>query len=320
MRNAGQNIGIAYDKWAEIPIGRGIPGNLYCKSQCKSPELMEQEPSRHDVGARAVLPVLGVDCHAHVMRVGEKLDPQRHSEPGRDAHVNEFLRLLDTHGLSHGVLTQPSFYGTDNRLLLAALSRAPQRLRGTVIVDEGVTATELEALRERQVVGVRLNWIRRSSWPKVSSSPFRSFLARVAAAGLHVEIYLEGSALAEVLPRLRASGARVVVDHFGTPDPTLATACPGFRAVLEGVAAADTWVKLSAPYRLGGVDPQAYVDALLRAGGPGQLLWASDWPWVSHENEHSYEGCLEAFERWIPDEALRHSILRTSPRAVMGLP
>ena len=281
---------------------------------------VEQEHFRQQAGVRPPLPVLGVDCHAHVMRLGAKLDPQRHSEPRRDVHVDEFLRLLDAHGLSHGVLTQPSFYGTDNSLLLEALSRAPQRLRGTVIVDERVTPAELESMRERHVVGVRLNWIRRDSRPNVSSSSFRSFLARVAAAGLHVEIYVEGPALAGVLPLLRASAARVVVDHFGAPDPARGTACPGFREVLEGVAAADTWVKLSAPYRLGGVDPQPYVDALLEAGGPGQLLWASDWPWVSHENELNYQQCLDALERWIPDSAQRKIILGTSPRTVMGLP
>lgn len=266
------------------------------------------------------VPVLGVDCHAHVMRVGAKLDPLRHSEPRRDVHVDEFLRLLDAHGLSHGVLTQPSFYGTDNSLVLEALAQAPQRLRGTVIVDPGIAEAELQSLSRRQVVGVRLNWTRRHSRPDVGSASFRAFLARVAAVGLHVEIYLEGPALAQVLPHLRASGARVVVDHFGAPDPALGIACPGFRQLLEGVAAGDTWVKLSAPYRLGGVDPQACVDALLGAGGPGQLLWASDWPWVSHEDEHSYAGCLRALEQWVPDKAQRQAILATSPRELMGLP
>ncbi|MDE2151588.1 MAG: amidohydrolase family protein [Betaproteobacteria bacterium] len=283
-------------------------------------EATSPAPSPDATPIQPTAPVRGVDCHAHVMRVGAKLDPLRHSEPRRDVHVDEFLRLLDAHGLSHGVLTQPSFYGTDNGLLLDALAQAPHRLRGTVIVDPDIREADLEGLRRRQVVGVRLNWIRRESTPEVGSAPFRSFLARVAAAGLHVEIYLEGPALARVLPCLRASGARVVVDHFGAPDPALGTACPGFREVLKGVAAGDTWVKLSAPYRLAGVDPQACVDALLRAGGPAQLLWASDWPWVSHEDEHSYAACLQALENWIPDAALRQAVLATSPRLVMGLP
>lgn len=263
--------------------------------------------------------ITGVDCHAHVMRLDARLVPRRHSQPLRDVLVDEFLRRLDEHGLSHGVLTQPSFYGTDNGMLLEALGHAPGRLRGTAIVDAQCTQAELEALRERHIVGVRLNWFRSGTRPAVTSSSFRAFLARVAATGLHVEIYLEGPLLAEVLPHLRSSGARVVVDHFGSPDPVLGTSCPGFREVLRGVADGDTWVKLSAPYRLGGADPQGYVDALLAAGGAHQLLWASDWPWVSHESEQSYQGCLDALHRWIPDDAQRRVVLTQSPRAVMAL-
>jgi len=62
------------------------------------------------------------------------LAPGRHSAPKRDCSVEEYLAVLDAHGISHGVLTAPSFYGTDDSLLLDALDRAAGRLRGTVIV------------------------------------------------------------------------------------------------------------------------------------------------------------------------------------------
>ena len=65
--------------------------------------------------------VVGVDAHAHVMRRDAPLAAQRHSAPKRDVTVEEYLAVLDRHGVAHGVLTAPSFYGTDNSLLLAAL-------------------------------------------------------------------------------------------------------------------------------------------------------------------------------------------------------
>ena len=259
-----------------------------------------------------------VDCHAHVMRRDAPLAPDRHSAPKRDCTVEDFLGVLDAHGISHGVLTAPSFYGTDNGLLLDALDRAAGRLRGTVIVDPGIDRAALAAMGERGAVGIRLNWIRRSSLPDVSAPGYRHLFANVRDLGWHVEIYLEGPSLARVLPTLRESGARVVVDHFGSPDPMRGVDCAGFREILEGVRAGDTWVKLSAPYRLGGADPRRYVDALLDASGPQQLVWASDWPFVSYENEVAYRDCVNWLVEWVPNEAARQVILAETPARLFG--
>src|SRR5258705_10943785 len=89
-------------------------------------------------GVRSV-PLRAIDCHAHVRPRDLPLASERHSAPKRDVHVEEFLGVLDTHGISHGVLTAPSFYGTDNQLLLKALAAHPDRLRGTAIVAPDIT-------------------------------------------------------------------------------------------------------------------------------------------------------------------------------------
>jgi len=257
--------------------------------------------------------ITAIDCHAHVMRRDAPLAPDRHSAPKRDCTVDEYLGVLDANGVSHGVLTAPSFYGTDNSLLLDALDRAAGRLRGTVIVDPGIDRASLAAMGDRGAVGIRLNWVRRSALPDVSAAGYRQLFANVRDLGWHVEIYLEGPPLAKVLPEIRDSGATVVVDHFGSPDPARGVACAGFQAVLDGVRAGDTFVKLSAPYRQGGADPQRYVDALLDAGGPQRLVWASDWPFVSHEDEISYRDCVQWLADWVPDGATRRIILADTP-------
>ncbi len=260
----------------------------------------------------------GVDAHAHVMRRDAPLSAERHSAPKRDVTVEEYLAVLDRHGVACGVLTAPSFYGTDNSLLLAALDTAPARLRGTAIVAPDIERDALEAMAAHGVVGVRLNWIRRDSIPDVTSPEYRRLFSLLAELGWHVEIFLEGPKLALVLPKLRRSGVRVVIDHFAHPDPAQGVACHGFQQALAGVRAGDTWVKLSAPYRLGGVDAQRYVDALLDAGGPGQLVWASDWPFVSHENEITYERCLRWLDEWIPDAATRNTVFAETPLTLFG--
>jgi predicted TIM-barrel fold metal-dependent hydrolase len=261
---------------------------------------------------------VGVDAHAHVMRRDAPLAAQRHSAPKRDVTVEEYLAVLDRHDVAYGLLTAPSFYGTDNSLLLAALDTARGRLRGTAIVAPDIERDALQAMGARGVVGVRLNWIRRDTIPDVASADYQRLFALLAELGWHVEIFLEGAKLATVLPKVRASGVRVVVDHFAHPDPARGVACSGFQQALAGVRARDTWVKLSAPYRLGGAEAQHYVDALLDAGGPTQLVWASDWPFVSHEDTVTYERCLAWLHEWIPDAGTRNIVFAETPAALFG--
>ena len=269
-------------------------------------------------GGSSRMPVRAIDCHAHVMRRDLPLASERHSAPKRDVTVEEFLGVLDMHGISHGVLTAPSFYGTDNQLLLKALAAHPDRLRGTAIVAPDITPETLAEMSRAGIVGIRFNWFRRDAVPDVGSPGYRRLLDNVRAQRFQVEIYLEGAKLAGVLPRLRDAGVRVVVDHFGSPDPTRGLQCAGFSEVLKGVRAGDTWVKLSAAYRLGGADPQRYVDALLEAGGTSQLVWASDWPFVGYEEIITYQQCVDWLVAWIPDEATRRIVLVDTPSALFG--
>jgi len=262
--------------------------------------------------------ITGVDCHAHIMQKDAPLVAGRHSEPKYDVTAEDFIAMLDAHGVSHGVLTQPSFYGTDNSLLLSALARYPDRLRGTAIVSTEATEAQLAALRDGGIRGIRLNWFHRANLPDVRSAAYGALFARVRDAGLHVELYLEGAKIADVLPEIRRSGAPVMVDHFGSPEPQTGAGGAGFREVLKGLAAGDTWVKLSAPYRLGGAPAAPYVDAMIAAGGLHRLVWGSDWPWVSFEDGRSYEGCLNDLRRWIPDAAQRDAVFRSTAAEVFG--
>lgn len=263
--------------------------------------------------------IAAIDCHAHVMQRDIPLASGRHSAPKYDVTVEQYLALLDQHGVTHGVLTAPSFYGTNNALLLQALDTARGRLRGTVIVDPAIERDALEAMDRRGVVGVRLNWVKRGTLPDVDSAPYRRLFRAVSELGWQVEIYLEGAKLAGVLPRLRDQGVVAVVDHFGSPTPSKGVHCLGFQEVLRGVRAGDTYVKLSAPYRLGGAQPQQYVDALLDARGGAQLVWATDWPFVGYEESISYAQCLSWIHEWVPDAAVRRAILADTPAMLFRL-
>jgi predicted TIM-barrel fold metal-dependent hydrolase len=266
--------------------------------------------------------VTGIDCHAHIMAVDLPLAPEIHSRPMRDVSAEEYLSVLGSHGISHGVLTAPSFYGTNNTLLLDALRHHPNTLRGTVIVDPNIAKTDLErqllSMREHGVEGVRLNWIKKQSIPEIDSPQYRTLLGIAKDLGLHIELFLEDHLQEHVVPQILASGATLVLDHFGNPDPKLGINSPSFQNTLRGLGDGQIWVKLSAPYRFGyfnGVSIQPYVDALI-AANPKQLVWASDWPWLSHENRFTYTDSIDWIKTAVDDPAIWEDIFINNPKTL----
>jgi predicted TIM-barrel fold metal-dependent hydrolase len=261
---------------------------------------------------------LRIDSHAHVFTRRLPVVAGARHRPDYDALPEKYQALLDAHGITHALLTAPSFLGTDNSYLLAALARSAGRWRGTVIVDPDIEHGRLDEMQRAGVVGIRLNWFRRTAIPDVRSGDYQRLFRHLAERDWHVEMYVEGPHLAQLLPSITATGVKVVVDHFGSPDPEAGVRCAGFRAVLSAVAAGRTWIKLSAPYRLGGADAGVYADVLLRECGPERLLWGSDWPWTQNAAGKRYVLTLEWLERWVPDAQHRKVILGATPAALFG--
>lgn len=281
---------------------------------------------------------VAVDTHAHVFRQGLALADSRRHTPDYDATLEQYLALLDAHGLSHGVLVQPSFLGTDNSHLVHALRAAPQRLRGVAVVSPEVTDAQLQALADAGVVGMRLNLIGLPS-PDLQAADWQALLARVNALAWHVEVHMQAGRLREVLPALLAAGCRVVVDHFGRPDPALGVSDPGFAYLLQQAESGQVWVKLSAPYRNWrvadstdrsdapaptapifrpgipdyGVAGRQAAQLLLRAYTAKRLMWGSDWPHTEHRHLASYPAATQWLDGWIDDPAQRRIVLADTP-------
>jgi predicted TIM-barrel fold metal-dependent hydrolase len=257
-----------------------------------------------------------MDTHAHVVSSTRPIQSNRHSQPEHDATASELIALFDAHGISHGLLTAPSVYGTDNSLALDAVAASAGRLRATVGIGTETTLTELERLRGAGAVGARLNWFKKQSVPDVRA--WQPVLERVREAGMHVELFVESWKLQDILPSIAATGVAIVLDHFGLPDADKGIDGPGFRLVRNAVEQGSTWVKLSAPYRMGNADPQPFVDALLASGGVERLMWGSDWPWSQHADGMSYSRCVDWIETWIPDAELRRVVLWDTPARLFG--
>jgi predicted TIM-barrel fold metal-dependent hydrolase len=268
---------------------------------------------------RALTPrVTAVDSHAHVFMRGLRLAPQRRHTPDYDATLDAYVRRLAGNDVSHAVLVQPSFLGTDNAFFAAVCRQYPQRFRGVAVVDPVVSDGELESLAEAGVVGMRLNLVglplpdlRNGAWPRL--------LACANSLQWHVEVHCEARDLPVIVGELLAQRCTVVVDHFGRPDAEAGAWDPGFRYLLSTAGTGRVWVKLSAAYRSlrgdGGLAlGKALARPLLEAFSAERLVWGSDWPHTQHQDLIDYATSIRALAAWVPEESTRAAILSRSAR------
>ena len=261
----------------------------------------------------------GIDTHAHIFRPDLPMAAGRRYAPTHAAKLSDWLSLQDGAGFSHGVLIQPSFLGTDNSFIEAALRAHPERLRAVAVVDPGVPEEELDRLAALGFVGARLNLVGREV-EDYAAAPWQAFFRRLAARRWQVEIQRRFDDLAAIVPAIAAAGNTVVVDHFGLPQGGIDPGNRDHRAFLDLLRRTPgVWIKLSAPYRAGLTPELAArsLDLLREAcGGFHRFVWGSDWPHTQHEAETGYAAQVARFHALIPDPAERARILVGNPAAL----
>lgn len=252
-----------------------------------------------------------IDCHAHIWTADMPLVANPRHRLDYDFTVEQYLAILDEHGVSLAVIAAASPYGDYNDYTIACLRRTP-RLRGTVILDPGVERSTMEWMNDAGVVGVRLPFINRDDLPDLTSFEYRRFLRRCRDLDWHIHLHVEGTKLPALLPPLEASGVKLVIDHMGRPDPQRGVESEGFQAMLAAIQRGRTWVKLSGGYRLG---PQSsdYARALVREASAERLVWASDCPFAGHEGQFTYQQTIDWLIDCVPDAATRATIFGRTP-------
>ena len=244
--------------------------------------------------------------------------------PGQAFTAEQYLDVLDAHGVHFGVIAGISIFGTYNDYMIAQL-RKYKRLRGTAIVDSTTDRYALERMKADGIVGIRLQ-LTRQDLPDLAGDEYRMLFRRLADLDLHIEVVVEGPRWPQVLPHLEASGAKIVIDHFGHPDPQAGINCTGFQAVLRSVEQGRTWVKLSAPFRLTWAAPGlAQRDpAVRRARARGGALPVGERRarsgWSGAVTVHSSgtsrarlsASTLKNSATWVPDARMRRELSDTA--------
>lgn len=268
-------------------------------------------------------PITGIDSHAHVFSHELDLAADRRYTPDYDATIAQYLKHLRAHGMSHGVLVQPSFLGTDNSHLLAALRQAPEQLRGVVVLERDVSRSILDEMARLGVVGIRLNLMGKAL-PEFRDATWKRFFGHIAELGWHVELHRQVADMPRLISQLIPFGIKLVIDHFGRPDARLGLDQPGFPEMLELGLAGQIWMKVSGIYRLAGTQQQSLEFArkalplLEQSFGRSQLMWGSDWPHTQHEETNSFSTVIMQLQALDCSAELLHSLLVNAPQALFG--
>lgn len=264
-----------------------------------------------------------VDSHVHIFTQDMPLAPHAWIRPTYSFTGEHLIATLDAHGVRHAVVAGISLFGYYNDYMLAQLRQYP-RLRGTVNVPPTIELAELRAMKAAGVVGVRLFLSSQlaGAVADLRSADYQRLLGHVRELDWHVHFLAEEGVFADALDVLRASGVKVVIDHFGNPEPGRGPSCAKVTAALKAIDAGNVWMKISAGFRFSPRSPPRTADDYARARQteaefdryllervpPERLLWGSDCPFVGHEGAVSYRDTLNAFEAAVPDPRTRRAI------------
>lgn len=262
--------------------------------------------------------ITGIDTHAHIFHPALPMVAGRRYAPDYTASVEDYLLHLDQAGLSHGVLIQPSFLGTDNSHIEEALIAHPDRLRAIAVVDHTIDDRELDRLSALGFVGARLNLIGKDA-DHYNAPDWQMFFRRLAARNWQVEIQRHFQDLHAIIPAIAEAGVSLMIDHFGLPQGGIDPDNNAHAAFLQLlVANPNIWIKLSAPYRAAmTIDLASRSLTLLKEScGMNRFVWGSDWPHTQHEQETTYAEQLAFLRKLLPEHADQQKVLIDNPAAL----
>jgi predicted TIM-barrel fold metal-dependent hydrolase len=268
------------------------------------------------------MPAGACDAHMHVFGPADRYPhvPKPHYTLP-DGELGHYLRLMPVLGIERFVIVQPSFYGTDNSCLLQTLAVVGDQARGVVMFEPGISDAELDRFHEAGVRAVRLDLFKRAHEPLAAiQSHVKQTAARVERLGWHLQFYVPGYVVRELIPFLATLQVDFVIDHMGYMLEEDGLQPADFRALLELTRSGRGWLKLSGPYRIAKDKGYRAVEHIARQivdAAPGRAIWGSDWPHIPNSQRDTGE-LLNLMQIWAPDAPTRQHILVDNPARLFG--
>lgn len=314
-----------------------LPFNLVKRSLQRTPNQVYRIHSRGNLLDK--IPENSWDGHMHVFNPSKyPLSAEARYSPKQHL-LSDALRFESSIGIRNIILVQPSSYGYDNACILDALREiGPKSARAVVAFDPN--RTSLSTLQEWHRIGVRgvrvnLHSVGKTMESNELSSLLRRYADMIRPLEWMLQLYVPMStisALEETIPQLRV---KVCFDHFGQPelscdegkslysatgDPYL---LPGFKSLVSLLEQGNTYVKISAPYRMSmdcsQQDLEPLVKELLSAAGGTRAIFATDWPHTRFEGL-DIRPFIESVVEWCEeDEAILERVFRSNAKELYGV-
>lgn len=268
------------------------------------------------------LPAGACDTHNHVFGPFETfpLDfPPDYAIPL--APIDTYLQMLDRVGLDRGVLVQPSQQDCSTDILINALTKGGDRLRGIGAARSDISDQKLSQMHAQGVVGLRFVEARAPDGNlrpgSVGFDEIANLTSRMQSLDLSINVWAKMPDLIQSLDKLLAPQLPVVFEHMGMLDVSAGLQNQDFQSMLELVKEGRLWVKLSV-CRCSTAAPdyenlRPFTEALIDAN-PNQLLWGSDWPFIRMQGEEpDVNNLVSILRNWIGDPEIERKILADNP-------
>jgi len=283
------------------------------------------------------VPAGACDCHTHIHGDPEKFPffAGRVYTPEL-ASPEEMTALHKALHIERVVIVTPSVYGTDNSATLFGMKARGATARGVAVIDDKTSESDLDAMGQAGIRGVRLNLATGGvSDPAVGRPRFQAAVERVKNRNWHIQLFTNLAMISAIKDLVAASPVPVVFDHFGGAQAGLGVEQPGFADLTELVRSGKAYVKISGAYRASKLAPD-YADAAplaraLIAANSDRVVWGTDWP---HPDSVTPPGrkttdvqplfqiddgrLLNQLPLWAPDAAIRKKILVDNPAQLYG--
>jgi predicted TIM-barrel fold metal-dependent hydrolase len=238
-----------------------------------------------------------------------------------DGKLEYYLHLMSVLGIERFIIVQPSFYGTDNSCLLDVLKAVGSKARGVVMFESDINDSELDRYHEAGVRAVRLDLFKRASEPLAAIQDYvKQIAARVARLRWHLQFYVPGYVVRELIPFLATLQVDFVIDHMGYMLEEDGLTPSDFQALLQLTRTGRGWLKLSGPYRIAKDKGYGAVEHIARQiveAASDRAIWGSDWPHIPNSQRDTGE-LVNLLAVWAPDETTRRKILVDNPARLFG--